>query len=121
MAREAFEKGPRAPVVYVPELQGCDLPEEPSFVDELVGHLKEMLREGVTVRWQELRAVDVIVAEAADAFGEDPAVPDVREQLDHIRTELEKLAREVERFTGPFAPEEPGEETVATMRRLAER
>jgi hypothetical protein len=28
----------------------------------------------------------------------------VREQLDHIRAELEKLAREVERFTGPFAP-----------------
>jgi hypothetical protein len=122
MARGAFEKGPRAPVVYLPELEKYDLmPGEPSFVDEPVVHLKEMLREGVASHWRELRAVELVVAEAADAFGEDPALPDVREQLDHIRAELEQLAREAERFTGPFALEEPPEETLAMMRRLAER
>jgi hypothetical protein len=77
------------------------------------------VREGVAEQWRWLLAVEAVVAEVRDAFGEDPLLPRIRWLLDHVRTELEGVHEQAERFLGPLALPEQNEEALAKVRELA--
>jgi hypothetical protein len=65
--------------------------------------------------------VERAVEEIAGEFGEDPCLPGLRHELDHCRSNLEELHRDVQNYVGPFALEEPGEEELSVVRELVER
>lgn len=66
--------------------------EEPGFGDRARTALIDRLKDGWLDRYSEMLAIEVFLAEAAEAFdGEDPAIPEVRAILDWIRPELEEL------------------------------
>jgi hypothetical protein len=125
LVRDAYRFGPTKPVVALPADLAARLEEEEdtpaSLVNETVAVLKDRLRECVTELWRELRAVELVVDEVGEEFGEDAALPELREMLDDTHDRLEKLHREAERFTGPFQLSEPDGEGVARTRRLCYR
>jgi len=90
---------------------------EPSKVDELVVHHKERLRDCVGEAWRLLQSIEEVASEAARAFGEDPALPELRHVLDHSRERLEEMAGRTKDFVGPFELAEPGEDEVDLVRR----
>ena len=119
-AWKAYRWGPTTPIPHVGDLE---LDEgEPSRMDEIVAAHKERMRSGVEEQWRLLGAVEPVVGEVAVEFdGDDPALPVLRQVLDHSREKLEELHGETERFTGPFELPEPDEEDVAFVREIAER
>ena len=128
-ARErAFEELERSPGLSV--LHASFWPEEvrpmvelqpKGKLDDLVELHKGILREGIERQWRQLRAMEVVVGEAEEAFGEDPCVPDVRHKIDHTRERLADLHGEAQAYLGPFELPEPDEDEVAEVRAVAER
>ena len=79
--------------------------------------LIEGMREIWPQRWRELRAAEIVVAEAAEEFdGEDPLDPEVRLMLDACRADLLDLREQIERYSGALAQEEPEEELFVRLR-----
>ena len=118
-ARAAFHQGPTAPVPHLPEL---DLEGEGSMIDELVAYKKKVLRKGIDEQWRQLRTVEIVVADAQKEFGgEDPAHPEMRHVLDHVKEELQGLHEDVRRYTGPFELAEPGEDEIGWVRSIVEQ
>ncbi len=63
-----------------------------------------------------------VAAEAAQEFdGEDPAVPEMRQVLDHCKEKLESLHEDAQRYTGPFELPSPTEEELTMVREIVER
>jgi hypothetical protein len=121
--RKAYREGPTRFVAHVeglardPQLQ----PEETSQINEVVTVQKARFKESVLSVWRQLRAIDVLVDEVAEAFGEDPCVPAVREVLDNNKERVMELHKDAQRYAGEFALEEPGDEQVDEIRTLTER
>jgi len=91
-------------------------------LDDLVELHKGILREGLEEQWRKLQAVELLVAEAQEAFdGEDPCVPQVRHTLDHTKERLADLRESLLAYLGPFDLPEPDEDDVAELRELYER
>lgn len=75
------------------------------------------LREIWPQRWQELRAVEIVVDEVAQEFdGEDPLDPEVRILLDKCRADLLDLEGHIEPYTGELKQEDPDEELLVRLR-----
>jgi hypothetical protein len=71
--------------------------------------------------WHDLRAVEVVLDEMADAFsGEDPLKPANRTLLDGSRQVLIDLHGYLAQYTGAPELTEPDEEVLETVRRLVE-
>ena len=94
-----------------------DLPwaeKENSYFD-LAGGLYERLREGVVHRWQELRAIEIVVEEVAQEFdGEDPLRPILRETLEKTKGEIRSLHEHLSKIE-PLELLEPEEEIMAAL------
>ncbi len=128
--RRAFEELERAPGLaalfhpeFWPEAVRPMMALQPAGkLDELVTLHKGILREGVETQWRQLRAIELLVAEAQEAFdGEDPCLPDVRHTLDHTREQLVDIHESLQSYVEPFDLPEPDEDEVAQLRALAER
>ena len=119
-AWKAYRWGPTAPI---PDVGDLELDEgEPSRMDEVVAEHKERVRSGVEEQWRLLGALELVVSEVAvECDGEDPAIPVIRQVLDHSRERLEELRGETERFMGPFELPDPDDEEVAFVCEIAER
>jgi hypothetical protein len=119
----AYKRGPRVLIPHLVGLSGSNEVhvDDPSQIDEIVMALKDTLRDGVQARWRELRATEVVVEEVAQEFDEDPCVPVLRHEIDHCRSNLEELHRDLQSYLPPFELEEPGEEALALVRELVER
>ena len=119
-ARKAYRRGPTAPVIHLADLD-IDF-GEPSEIDKIVETYRETLRDGVEGQWRNLGAVAQVISEVALEFGgEDPALPELRSMLDHMREKLTGLHEDAGRYVGPFELLEPAEDEVAWVRRIVER
>lgn len=91
---------------------------EERSLQALAGARVDRLREGVQAKWQELRALEVVLEGARGEFEEeDPAPSAIRETLDDIRAALERLHTDLESFAGPFDLPKPTEGLLALTRR----
>ncbi|MDP9238073.1 MAG: hypothetical protein M3P30_11890, partial [Chloroflexota bacterium] len=71
------------------------------------------------LRWRELRAAEILVAEIAQELdGEDPLLVEVRALLDECRADLCDLKKRIEPYTGELVQEEPDEELLARLREI---
>jgi len=71
------------------------------------------LREGIQLRWRELRSIELVLEEVAEEFdGEAPTRPWEREALDDGKERLEELHLAAQTYAGAFQlPGPDGEET----------
>ncbi len=83
--------------------------------------LCESLREGVPGCWQFLRAVESVLDEVAEDFGDDPLLPDVRSVLDGTRKQLLGAHEGVDGYTGDFELSEPGEDELGKLKGFLDR
>jgi len=91
-AQEAISRSPASPILeFLEEKLGHQVTERQERWDEAMAALAERLREGVPWCWQELRAVEAVLDEVAEEFGEDPLLPPVRELLDKTHQDLVEL------------------------------
>jgi len=75
----------------------------------------------VETYWQEMRASQQVLAQAADEFdGEDPLLPKLRGVLDGVQKELEDLHEQAKRDIEPLELREPDEEVLARVRSLVQ-
>jgi hypothetical protein len=91
-AQEAVSRSPTSPIQeFLEEHLGRRVTERQERWDEAMAALRESLREGVQSSWQEVRAVEAVLAEVAEEFGEDPLLPPVRQVLDKTHQDLVEL------------------------------
>lgn len=69
-------------------------------------------------KWRELLAVETVVAEVAEEFGEAPIIPDARGALDSVREALEDLRSG---FQDEIEVVDPDEEMLARVRQIVYR
>ena len=92
------------------------------MIDELVACKKQILRDGIEKQWQQLRTVEIVVAEATKDFGgEDAAHPEMRHVLDHAKEKLQGLQEDTQRYNGPFELVEPGEDEIGWVLGIVEQ
>ena len=88
-ALEVLSRSPASPILeFLEERLGRRVTERQERWDEAMAALREQLREGVPWCWQEVRAVETVLEEVAEEFGEDPLLPPVREVLAKTREDL---------------------------------
>ncbi|MCH7891116.1 MAG: hypothetical protein IH921_06395 [Gemmatimonadetes bacterium] len=105
---------------FAPDRQGSSR-GPPSQIDEACIALLESLKEGVETYWQEMRAAQRVLAQAAEEFdGEDPLLPKLRGVLDGVQKELEDLHEQAKRDIEPLELPEPDEEVLARVRSLVQ-
>ncbi len=98
-----------------------ELPADEDSVSDLAELLEESMKRAVVQAWQELRAVEVVLDEAAAEFdGEDPLRPRLRQDLDQARETLQKLRAYLWHRDESYELAEPGEEELDAARRLIE-
>jgi len=91
-AQEAIAASPTSQILeYLQEKVGHNVTERKDRWDEAMAGLKVRLREDTPWCWQELRAVETVLEEVAQEFGEDPLIPPVRNVLDKAHQELAEL------------------------------
>lgn len=96
----------------VPLLFGTLVHEEPPPPEHwraAVSALSSSVREAVEVRWKELAATEIVLAEMAEAFGADCCHQKLRASLDAVRAKLVELYEAIIPFTGSFSLPEPEE------------
>jgi hypothetical protein len=80
------------------------------------------LREGIQLRWRELRSIELVLEEVAGEFdGETPTRPWEREALDDGKKRLEELHRAAQTYVGPFKLPGPDEEEMEQVREVIRR
>ena len=80
------------------------------------------LAEGIAMRWSELGALDVLLAEIAEEVdGEDVLHPEARAVYDQTREQLQALHDSVTRYGATCVLEEPGVAEVDALRRKTNR
>ena len=77
------------------------------------------LRDGIQLRWRELRAYEIVVAEVAteDFCGVDPLYAEARNLLQEIRDHLVALREKLQPYAGPALLPEPGATHLAQLRK----
>jgi hypothetical protein len=85
--------------------------------EEIGEALLNGLVEGIGMRWRELGALDVLLAEIAEEVdGEDVLHPEAREVYDRTREQLQALHASVTRYGGTCELQEPTVEDVEALR-----
>jgi hypothetical protein len=80
------------------------------------------LREGIQLRWRELRSIEAVLKEVAAEFdGEAPTRPWERVALDDGKRRLEELHRAVQAQVGPFKLPGPDKEELEQVRECIRR
>ena len=117
-AQEVVARSPISPMQrFLEEQLGRRVTDRQERWDEAMAALRQSLREGVPWCWQELRAVEMVLAEVAEEFdGEDPLVPAVREVLDKTRQDLVELHPLLSFVDVEVELTEPDEERVEFLR-----
>ena len=116
-AQEAIAASPASPILeFLEEKLGRRVTERQERWDEAMAALREQLREGVPWCWQEVRAVETVLEEVAEEFGEDPLLPPVREVLDKTRRDLADLHLLLDFVDAEVELPEPDEERVEFLR-----
>lgn len=94
--------------------------DEPSRMQEGFQALADRLKRQVVEYWVDLSGIEMLVAEAAEEFGEDPALPEIRQIIDWMHQELVELHEKLKTSHGvEVVLPEPSEQRIATMRKLA--
>ncbi len=89
---------------------------------EIGDALLKGLAEGIAMRWRELGALDVLLAEIADEFdGEDVLHPEARAIYDATKEQLRELRESVTKYGATCELEEPGAEDVERLRQKVGR
>ncbi len=83
--------------------------------------IASIVRDNLASTWEQLRAVDVVVAEFAEDLGEDPLRPKLREFLDDVLARCRELRSELVKYVGPWEPPTDIDESLALARKLVER
>jgi hypothetical protein len=116
-AQEAIAASPASPILErLEEAVGRTVTERQERWDEATAALREQLREGVPWCWREVRAVETVLQEVAEEFGEDPLLPPVREVLDKTRRDLADLHLLLDFVDAEAELPEPEEERVTFLR-----
>lgn len=85
--------------------------------DGVARALAQTLVTGIQVKWQELRAMELVLDEAAAEFGgEDVARPRLRNTLDTIRAMLVELHENTTQLVEPFELPEPDDDDLEYVR-----
>ena len=93
-----------------------------SLLSKITESLETKVREGIQLRWQELRAVEVVWEEIADEFdGEHPARPEARQTVVDAKARLVELNREAEGASDKHDLPDPTEEQIDLTRQIVER
>lgn len=84
---------------------------------ETIEVLEQSATTSLRVRWQEIRAAEILVGEVAANFaGEDPLKPFNRARLDEARKKLEWLSPQLHVYLKDLTLEEPSPEDVDALR-----
>jgi len=90
--------------------------------EEIAEAVGTHLREGIQLRWQELRSIELVLQEIAEEFdGEAPTRPWEREALDDGKKRLEELHRAAQAYVGPFKLPGPDKEEMEQVREVIRR
>ena len=89
-ARKAYRSGPPRLVIHWPEVRDAvaavvGVGPDDGKINEVVAALKQAFRDGVVAHARHLRAIERVVAEAREEFGEDPLLPELRRVIDKGR------------------------------------
>jgi len=116
-AQEAVAASPASPILdFLEEKLGRRVTQRQERWDEAMAALRESLREAVPWCWQEVRAVETVLEEVAEEFGEDPLLPPVREVLDKTRRDLVDLHLLLDFVDAEIELPDPDEERVDFLR-----
>jgi hypothetical protein len=116
-AQEAISRSPTSPLLeLLEEKLGRRVTDRQERWDEAMAALRQSLREGVPWCWQELRALEMVLDEVAEEFGEDPLLPPVREVLDKTHKDLVDLHSSLPHVDAEVDLPEPDEERVDALR-----
>jgi len=90
--------------------------------EEIAEAVGTRLREGIQLRWRELRAIELVLEEVAGEFdGETPTRPWEREALDEGKRRLEELHLAAQAYVGPFKLPGMDEEEMEQVRKVIRR
>ena len=90
--------------------------------EEIAEAVGTRLREGIQLRWRELRSIELVLEEVAEEFdGEAPTRPWEREALDNGKKRLEELHRAAQTYAGAFQLPGPDEEETEQVREVIRR
>jgi hypothetical protein len=90
--------------------------------EEIAEAVGARLREGIQLRWRELRSIELVLEEGAEEFdGESPTRPWEREALDNGKKRLEELHRAAQTYVGPFKLPGPDKEEIEQVRECIRR
>lgn len=96
--------------------------EEECPCDPVVRHMMESLPAGLQLRWQELRAAEMILETTAEQFnGEDPLMPSARQAIDDSKAKVRQLAEDFATLGVTVELSEPDEGEVAAARALLDK
>ena len=85
----------------------------PGFLRGLAEEMRQEVRREVVLRWQELRALEIVWAEVRGEFdGEDAVHPELRREAQEAAQKLRELGRQL----GLRRLEEPAEALVDQVR-----
>ncbi len=87
-------------------------------IEEIVEALIDGIRTGVTMRWQELQSVEIVLTEIAEELdGEDPVHPEVREMFGQTKATVTALHEAMQPYA-QFELSEPEADVVEAVRAL---
>ena len=111
----AEQEGTAAPPKAVRHWRKLKQIESATFFTSVAGDIRRELQEQIDFRWQELRAIEILRTELATRFdGEDPLLPEVRQEADQVSDLLRDLSQ---RLAGkPRRLPEPTESILLDMR-----
>jgi len=90
--------------------------------EEIAEAVGTALREGIQLRWRELRSIELVLEEVAGEFdGEAPTRPWEREALDNGKKKLEELHLAAQAYVAPFELPGPDEEEMEQVREVIRR
>jgi hypothetical protein len=90
--------------------------------EEIAEAVGTRLREGIQLRWRELRSIELVLEEVAGEFnGEAPTRPWEREALDEGKKQLEELHLAAQTYVGPFKLPGPDKEEMEQVREVIRR
>lgn len=121
-AQKECRHAPLSLALDLPRRKTCRPQKASPQGEEIAEVVGIRLREGITLRWQELRSIEVVLEEVAKEFdGENPARPWEREALDDAKERLEELHRAAQAYVGPFKLPGPDKKEMEQVRDVIRR
>ncbi len=95
---------------------------ERAGLSEVIGEQTARIQAGMQMRWEDVRAVEIVIDEIAAEFGgEDPLRPLIREALDKAKAGLPYLNGVLEVYDEAVELHEPDDANLTDLRALVER